>query len=190
MAISWYPCGGCVGSQLADLCASASVQFWRNLPLFISSLDSSFKVYCEETGTCLVFCIFFIGIPLDLEVSLTCLEQWRLFHTVTNIRKLWRKCLSLCASHFFINQTATGLSSGQVSPTLLQEAVTALRLSVQILLVFSPILSFILSNIFSLLCLLPPLFWLLSFLLCLCPHSLVFFSLSSVSLSLSVATGS
>lgn len=31
---------------------------------------------------------------------------------MTAIRKLWRKCLPLCASHLFINQPAIGLSSG------------------------------------------------------------------------------
>lgn len=43
---------------------------------------------------------------------------------MTAIRKLWRKCLPLCASHFSINQPAIGLSSGWVSPAPLQGAAT------------------------------------------------------------------
>lgn len=66
------------------------------------------------------FCVlFFFGHLVKLEAWLICLEQWRLFHTTTAIRKRWRKWHPLCASHF-IHQPAIRLSSCWGSLTLLQ----------------------------------------------------------------------
>lgn len=161
-----------------------------------TGLKTVFKMYCEEK----LWPVWFLYIfqrepPLEFEVSLVCLEQWRPFHTTTAITELWRKCLPLCASHLFINQPAIRLSSGWVSPALLQGAVAAFRLSVHISFIFSPVLHhspyFILANVFSPFCFL---------LLCFGCFSLCFLSLSSftsvfltelsLSLSLSVAKGS
>lgn len=110
------------------------------------------------------------------------------------VRKLWRKCLWLCASHLFINQPAIRLSSGRVSRTLLRVSrvtadylykflLSSLLVSIIRHLSFSPRFSLCFAFCSSALVASLPAF-------SPCPHSPLFFSLSSHSLSLIVARGS
>lgn len=67
----WRLCG-----ISTDLCASASIEFWRNLPLRVSLLDSPAILRCTVGQKGPVQCLYiFKSIPLGLEVSLTCLEH-------------------------------------------------------------------------------------------------------------------
>lgn len=83
---------------------------------FLSRWDKSLVFWrCNRLKS--VWCIFqrrYLGIGAPTFFSL---EQHHPPPTVTASRQPWRKRLSLCASHFPINQPATGLSSGCFSQT-------------------------------------------------------------------------